>query len=102
MTYVSNGGAAHGVPSGNQSEPPHVAAVELTLRQVCEWASKQARRLADGYGLTEQDRDLFLLRTLQRRLAGRGISRRHYLRGHPVRTARRRPEPGHRGEDRQA
>jgi NTP pyrophosphatase (non-canonical NTP hydrolase) len=61
MTYVSNGGAAHGVPSGNQSEPPHVAAVELTLRQVCEWASKQARRLADGYGLTEQDRDLFLL-----------------------------------------
>ena len=33
----------------------------MTLRQVCEWANMQARRLADGYGLTEQDRDLFLL-----------------------------------------
>jgi NTP pyrophosphatase (non-canonical NTP hydrolase) len=61
MTFVSNGRAADGLPSGNQSEPPHAAAVELTLRQVCEWANKQARRLADGYGLTEQDRDLFLL-----------------------------------------
>jgi NTP pyrophosphatase (non-canonical NTP hydrolase) len=61
MTLVPNGKAANGPPTGNQSEPPHAAAVELTLRQLCEWAKKQARRLADGYGLTEQDRDLFLL-----------------------------------------
>jgi NTP pyrophosphatase (non-canonical NTP hydrolase) len=34
---------------------------ELTLRQVCDWASHQARRLADGYGLTDDDHELFLL-----------------------------------------
>jgi len=60
MTVVSNGGAANGLSSGDQPESPHTA-VELTLRQVCEWANMQARRLAAGYGLTEQDRDLFLL-----------------------------------------
>lgn len=61
MTLVSNGRAANGLSSGDQPESPHTAAVELTLRQVCEWANMQARRLAAGYGLTEQDRDLFLL-----------------------------------------
>ena len=61
MTLVSNDRAANGLQFGHQSESPHAATVELTLRQVCAWANRQARRLADGHGLTEQDRDLFLL-----------------------------------------
>jgi NTP pyrophosphatase (non-canonical NTP hydrolase) len=61
MTLVSNGRPANGLPTDRQSQPPHAAGVELTLRQVCEWANRQARRLADGYSLTEQDHDLFLL-----------------------------------------
>ena len=61
MTLVSSDRPVNGPAVGQQPEPPGVPDVELTIRQVCDWANRQAHRLADGYGLGEQDRDLFLL-----------------------------------------
>jgi len=61
MTLVSSDRPVNGPAVGQQPEPPGAPDVELTIRQVCDWANRQAHRLADGYGLGEQDRDLFLL-----------------------------------------
>lgn len=60
MTLVSNDRPANGQAVGQPPEIPSTD-VELTIREVCEWANRQARRLADGYGLTEGDYELFLL-----------------------------------------
>jgi NTP pyrophosphatase (non-canonical NTP hydrolase) len=64
MTLVSDGGpvncpAAERLPATGVLDA--TAGAELTIQQVCDWASRQTRRLAEGYGLGEQDRDLFLL-----------------------------------------
>ncbi len=61
MTLVSSDRPANGQVAGQLPELPSAAGVELTIRQVCEWANRQARRLADGYGLAEGDHELFLL-----------------------------------------
>jgi NTP pyrophosphatase (non-canonical NTP hydrolase) len=61
MTIVSNDRPASGLADGQQSAVPDGVAPELTIRQVCDWASRQAKRLASGYGLADEDRELFLL-----------------------------------------
>lgn len=61
MTLVSDDRSGNGVAVTQQPGLPTADGVELTLRQVCDWASRQARRLADGYGLAEQEWDQFLL-----------------------------------------
>jgi NTP pyrophosphatase (non-canonical NTP hydrolase) len=61
MTLVSSDQPVNGLAVSQQLGSPSADGVDLTIRQVCEWASCQARRLADGYGLAESDRELFLL-----------------------------------------
>lgn len=61
MMLVSDDRSAKGTAVRQQPGLPSEDPVELTIRQVCEWASRQARRLADGYGLADQDWDQFLL-----------------------------------------
>jgi NTP pyrophosphatase (non-canonical NTP hydrolase) len=61
MTIVSNGQPTNELTADLRSALPDGANAELTIRQVCDWANGQAQRLAVGYGLAEEDRDLFLL-----------------------------------------
>lgn len=61
MTLRPDSYVAGEAPAGYQSPPSGGPLPELTIRQVCDWARLQAVRLARGYGLTDEDRDLFLL-----------------------------------------
>jgi len=61
MTLVSSDRPVNGLAVSPQPGSPSTESVELTIRQVCDWANRQARRLADSYGLAEEDRELFLL-----------------------------------------
>lgn len=61
MTLVSGDRPVNGLAVNPQPGSPSAEGVELTIRQVCDWANRQARRLADGYGVAEDDRELFLL-----------------------------------------
>lgn len=61
MTLVSSDQTMNGQVVSQPAEPSSTTDVELTISQVCAWANRQASRLADGYGLTEEDHDLFLL-----------------------------------------
>lgn len=61
MTLMSNNRVAGETSAGYQAQTSDAPVPELTIRQVCDWARLQAGRLARGYGLTDDDRDLFLL-----------------------------------------
>jgi NTP pyrophosphatase (non-canonical NTP hydrolase) len=61
MAFVVRDRVANGQQPAPQQLDPSLQGGELTLGQVCAWANGQARRLAEGHGLTEEDGDLFLL-----------------------------------------